>query len=89
MDNIELLYQETKKKYFSIKEIIVLAIISIGVIVLGIYVGNTLFGERSLENLIKLQNTKEYLENQIKSLQIENARLQKEHFELLGLEPKK
>lgn len=64
--------------------IITLAVI---ILVAGIYVGNLLFGANSLEMLIKLQNREFLLNEKVLQLQNENARLQKEYFELKELEP--
>lgn len=55
--------------------------------VLGIYVGNMFFGKRSLETLIFIQNKQETLKKELERLKEENAVLQKEYFELMGLEP--
>ncbi|MDR2100878.1 MAG: septum formation initiator [Campylobacteraceae bacterium] len=57
------------------------------VIILGIYVGNVLFGNSSLEVLIGLKNGKVELERRIFDLKHANARLQKELFELQQLDP--
>lgn len=64
--------------------IVTLAVIILGA---GIYVGNLLFGANSLEMLIKLQNREFVLKEKVLQLQNENARLQKEYFELKELEP--
>lgn len=55
---------------------------------LGIYVGNLLFGKNSLEVYMDLQNKSEYLKQEVSRLQNENAKLQKDYFELKMLEPK-
>ncbi|ASM37851.1 MAG: septum formation initiator [Campylobacter sputorum] len=57
------------------------------VVGLGVYVGNMFFGKRSLETLIFIQNKQESLKKELEHLKQENAMLQKEYFELIGLEP--
>lgn len=57
------------------------------VVGLGVYVGNMFFGKRSLETLIFIQNKQESLKKELEHLKQENAVLQKEYFELIGLEP--
>ncbi|MDR1007667.1 MAG: septum formation initiator [Campylobacteraceae bacterium] len=57
------------------------------VIILGIYFGNMLFGNSSLEVLLSLKTDKARLEQRMKELKNENARLQKELFELQQLDP--
>jgi len=57
------------------------------VILLGIYVGNVLFGKSSLEVLWSLKTDKERLELRIDELKKENADLQKKLFELQQLDP--
>ncbi|WP_033916941.1 hypothetical protein [Campylobacter sputorum] len=57
------------------------------VVGLGVYVGNMFFGKRSLETLIFIQNKQESLKKELEYLKQENAVLQKEYFELIGLEP--
>ncbi len=58
------------------------------IIGLGFYVGDLLYGLNSLSVLDKLTHKEIYLESSIEKLKEENARLQKEYFELKGLEPK-
>ncbi|MDR2790985.1 MAG: septum formation initiator [Campylobacteraceae bacterium] len=73
-----------QEKFFShVKKIL----IGFSVILLGIYVGNMLFGNSSLEVLIGLKNGKIELEQRIRELKHANARLQKELFELQQLDP--
>lgn len=50
-------------------------------ILLGIYVGNVLFGSRSLETLMALNKEQEHLKNDIERLKNENAAYQKQSFE--------
>jgi cell division protein FtsB len=63
------------------------ALVGFGVVVLGIYIGNMLFGKASLEVLWNLKNDKTRLENSINTLKKENAALQKKLFELQQLDP--
>lgn len=51
------------------------------------YFGNMLFGKSSLETMISLKNTKKELNSRIEWLKEQNARKQKEFFELKGLAP--
>ncbi|BCD60957.1 MULTISPECIES: hypothetical protein [unclassified Nitratiruptor] len=53
----------------------------------AVYIGFLLFGTNSLEVLFQLNVTQKNLERSIKYLKAENARLQKEYFELKELEP--
>ncbi len=57
------------------------------VVFLGIYIGVLLFGENSLEVLFQLEEYEDYLINETDRLKLENAALQKEYFELKGLQP--
>ena len=58
------------------------------IIGLGLYVGNLLYGVNSLSVLDELTHKEVHLKSTIEKLKEENARLQKEYFELKGLEPK-
>jgi cell division protein FtsB len=70
------------------KRFIVIATISVVVtILLGLHVANLLFGKNSYEVYASLKNKQAFLTHEIKRLQLENARLQKEYFELKNLEP--
>lgn len=66
-----------------------LKIFSLLVIVVGfgIYVGDMLFGKSSLDVLLNLQSDRSILEKSVDNLKHENAILQKEYFELKGLDP--
>lgn len=59
----------------------------VGVVVSGLYIGTLLFGDASLEVLLRLQTYENDLEQNIQRLKQENARLQKNYFELKELEP--
>ncbi|MEA2110444.1 MAG: hypothetical protein U9P71_00190 [Campylobacterota bacterium] len=56
------------------------------VVFLGIYIGILLFGENSLEVLFQLEEYEDYLISETDRLKIENSNLQKEYFELKGLQ---
>lgn len=58
------------------------------VIMAAIFVGQTLFGKNSLEVYLTLQENEAVLKDKIDNLQHENARLQKQYFELKSLLPK-
>lgn len=53
----------------------------------GIYFGNLLFSSNSISVLVSLQNKQRALNNEVERLREQNATLQKELFELRGLEP--
>lgn len=61
--------------------------ILLGVMLFGVYIGNLLFGTNSLEVLLRLRSYENELKHQVERLREENARLQKEYFELKRLEP--
>jgi cell division protein FtsB len=67
---------------FSLRSIIV---ILVGVSLFIWYVVSLLFGENSLSVLNKLENEKEALSIQSKSLKLSNQELQKKYFELIQL----
>ncbi len=77
-----------KKKQRGLKKFFVIVLLStILTIFLSYHVANILFGVNSLEVYTSLKDKREYLQNEIKRLQKENAYLQKEYFELKNLEP--
>lgn len=70
------------------RNFIVIAVISVAVtIYLSLHVANLLFGINSYEVYSSLKSKQNYLNDEITRLQLENARLQKEYFELKNLEP--
>ena len=79
------------KKKFNLKSInkfIIVAAISVAVtIFLANHVADLLFGKNSIEVYTSLNKKETYLREEIKRLQQDNARLQKEYFELKNLEP--
>lgn len=56
-------------------------------IFLANHIANILFGKNSLEVYTALKHQRNHLQSEIKYYQQENARLQKEYFELKNLEP--
>ena len=80
-----------KKNFNLIKRInkfIIVTAISIAVtLFLANHVADLLFGKNSLEVYTSLNKKESHLKEEIKRLQQENARLQKEYFELKNLEP--
>lgn len=75
------------KKFYKNRLALKLAGLGILVILFGIYVGNTLFGQSSLDVLLNLQTQKEYLQQNVLDLKEENSKLQKQYFELRQLDP--
>ena len=57
------------------------------VVIGAIYFGNMFFGQYSLDTLLSLENTKEELNKKIILLKEQNAKAQKDYFELKGLYP--
>lgn len=76
---------KTTNKLF--KNLLAYSLMGICVIYAGWYIGNMLFGARSLDVMLDLHAQKERLSTQVSQLQEENAALQKEYFELIGLDP--
>ncbi len=72
---------------FTKKFIVIIALSVLVTIFLSLHVANLLFGTNSYEVYTSLQDKKSYLNSEIKRLQLDNARLQKEYFELKNLEP--
>lgn len=58
------------------------------VVSFGIYIGNFLFGDNSVDVLQSLNEQEAAILQEIERLKYENAKLQKEYFELKELEPK-
>ncbi|EPU7777544.1 hypothetical protein ACVZOP_000689 [Campylobacter jejuni] len=57
------------------------------VVIGAIYFGNMFFGQYSLDTLLSLENTEEELNKKIILLKEQNAKAQKDYFELKGLYP--
>ena len=85
LDEIEA-EQSLPKRYFGLswKKF---SLFSLIVILSGIYIGIILFGENSLEVLLNLGEYENFLREEVSSLKIHNASLQKELFELNELDP--
>lgn len=79
--------QKKAKKKYSFLVFLKYLGVSLCVVILGVYVGNIMFGKRSLDVMLGLQHQKEHLKNDIEYLKKQNARLLKEYFELKELEP--
>ena len=71
----------------NIKFVAVIVISVIATFFLANHVAYLLYGNNSLEVYNSLKRNKEYLKAEIMRYQQENARLQKEYFELKNLEP--
>ena len=56
-------------------------------IVLLVYIYSILFGEYSISVMLDAKKKKEYLLKEYNTLQIENQKLQKKHFEMIQLTP--
>ncbi|WP_201273955.1 hypothetical protein [Helicobacter sp. MIT 11-5569] len=56
--------------------------------IVGVYIGNLLFGNNSFSVLLKINQKEMQMRQEVNRLMHENAALQKELFELKGLEPK-
>jgi cell division protein FtsB len=67
--------------------IVISAVCVVITIFLSLHVANLLFGTNSYEVYSSLKSKQTYLNDEITRLQLENARLQKEYFELKNLEP--
>jgi len=85
LDEIEA-EQSLPSRYFGLswQRLGVLALI---VVFSGIYIGIILFGENSLQVLINLEEYETFLYEEVDGLKQENAKLQKELFELKELDP--
>ena len=62
-------------------------LIAFCVVCFGVYVGNIVFGKRSLDVMLSLQEQKVQLKCDVETLKKQNAQLQKAYFELKELEP--
>jgi cell division protein FtsB len=73
---------------FTFKTIVLFILLGIITIVFAKYVADLLFlGKNSYETYDSLKTKKVQLEDKIKLIQISNAKLQKDYFELKNLEP--
>ncbi|MDL0088792.1 septum formation initiator [Campylobacter gastrosuis] len=78
--------QKAKKSYSFMQILRYVGIVAC-VVGFGIYVGNMMFGKRSLDVMLSLQSKKERLSEDVEYLKKQNAMLLKEYFELKELEP--
>lgn len=78
---------KAKKRNKNLGSFILAGVLAVFVIYAGWYIGNMLFGARSLDVMLDLHAQKERLSTQVAQIQEENAALQKEYFELIGLDP--
>lgn len=87
--NIELLRQLHVK--YNIKVDFKIALIGgfVVALFLAMHLANLLFGTNSLSVYLDLHDKRDYLEDSIQKYHIENAKLQKEYFELKNLEPER
>ena len=69
------------QKYLGLSTKIFLLLVT-SVILIGIYIGVILYGKNSINVLLGLQTYEIYLKEEIRHLKQENAKLQKEYFEL-------
>lgn len=78
--------ESTKKKnfYYSIIKTLLWAFL---VVIVAIYFGNMFFGQYSLDTLLRLEATKKQLNQRNELLKEQNAKAQKDYFELKGLYP--
>jgi len=85
LDEIEA-EQSLPKRYFGLswKK---LSLFSLIVTLSGIYIGIILFGENSLQVLLNLEEYENFLYQEVSTLKVQNASLQKELFELNELDP--
>ncbi|MGM0533965.1 MAG: FtsB family cell division protein [Campylobacterota bacterium] len=65
-----------------------LVFLLVGIVGLGIYLGILLFGENSLMRYMQLKDELTTLKQERIQLRMENAKLQKEYFELKEIQPK-
>ncbi len=76
--------RQKREKGFSFLQVLFLILL---VLLAAIYMGETLFGENSLEVLNALKKQQKILDTKIKRISHENAILQKKYFELKALMP--
>ena len=87
MNEIKESLPQSKKRNKKLANAVVLLAIAFFVTYAGWYIGNILFGARSLDVMLDLHTQKEALSAQVTQLQEENAALHTEYFELIGLDP--
>lgn len=78
----------TENKNSEVFKFTIIALLSIAVtLFLSYHVANLMFGINSYDVYSDLKKKRTFLKYEIKRLQLDNARLQKEYFELKNLEP--
>ncbi|ARQ96867.1 hypothetical protein CLAN_0083 [Campylobacter lanienae NCTC 13004] len=75
------------KKSSSFRRVVAYFLLILVTIIFAIYVGNVFFGSRSASVLYDLKEQKDNLNSEVKRYQELNSALQKEYFELIGLDP--
>ncbi len=75
------------KKSKTVGSLFAYPLVVIFIIVLGIFVAETLFGKNSLEVLLSLKEEQKVLEQEIHLLKQQNAKLQKKYLEYKILMP--
>ena len=75
------------KKSSSFRRVVAYFLLILVTIIFAIYVGNVFFGSRSASVLYDLKEQKDILNSEVKRYQELNSALQKEYFELIGLDP--
>ncbi|MSN95899.1 hypothetical protein F1B92_01595 [Campylobacter sp. FMV-PI01] len=75
------------KKISNLKLISVFFVLCVFSVLLAIYVGNVIFGDRSFVVLKNLRDKKNFLIKDNKRLKDENAKLQKQYLERALLDP--
>ena len=83
----EVLDEYVEKKPFDFRLFFRFMLIAFCVVCFGVYVGNIVFGKRSLDVMLSLQEQKVQLKCDVETLKKQNAQLQKAYFELKELEP--
>lgn len=76
------IFEKRERFPFSKRQMIFAAI----VLCLGFYIGNILYGENNLLNLLALQEERSLLEARVKELNEKNAELLKTYFEMMVIE---
>ena len=69
------------------KQIFIFLLLAIFVIIVGIFIGDALFGKRSFEVLRNLQHEQAFLYQDTERLKKENAELQRNYLERKSLDP--
>lgn len=90
MDKVTKSKNKSILSFLHLKLRFVFGILFLGVIAfyIAFHIVDMIFGDNSLDVYLTLKSKEEYLQNEILRLQADNARLQKEYFELKNLEPK-